>query len=150
MVERVQAFRTRMQPARCDIDPAQRVARVLFHDGPHGRALDLVVVGPEPRRVNRLSIDNLPVDGTLREMCFDRDPDGRFHLLVSTSRRKLYYFRNGQGPTLIASGEDRFLPIVHAPAGVYLGCYQSAFGYRFLHFQRAVHGSRIATFDGVI
>jgi hypothetical protein len=147
--ERVQAFRTRMRSYRCDIDPAKRVARVLFHDGPHGRALEMVVVGPKPSRIDRLSIDNLPLEEELREMSFDRDPGGRFHLLVSTSRRKLYYFRDGRGPTLVASAQDRFFPIVHAPGDVYLGCHQAEFGYRYLHFRQAVHGSRIATFDGM-
>lgn len=147
--EKIQAFSSRMLPYSCDINPARRVAKVLFHDGPHGRSLDLIVVGPEPSRIERVAINNLPVRGQLREMSFDRDPDGRFHLLVSTSRRKLYYFRGWNRPALVASGQERFFPVVHAPSGVYLGCYQTDFGYRFLHFQRTVHGSRITTFDGM-
>ena len=148
--EKVQVFSSRMMPYSCDINPALRVAKVLFYDGPHGRSLDLIIVGPEPRRIKRMTIDNLQVRGELREMSFDCDPDGRLHLMVSTSRQRLYYFRSWDRPVLVASGQERFFPVVHAPSGVYLGCYQTDFGYRFLHFQRTVHGGRVTINEGML
>jgi hypothetical protein len=121
-----------MIPESCDIDPAGRTARLIFRDGPRGRMLRLVVLGPEPTSVDTLVIENLPVRGSLRELSFDRDPQGHFHLLASTSRDCLYYFRDGKGPQLLASGEPRFFPIAHAPRRAYNGYQDSVAGFRFM------------------
>jgi hypothetical protein len=142
--ERTQLFATRMHPATLDIDPAQRRARAIFRDSPRGRALALVVVGPGISRVESLAIDRLPVRGLVREMSFDQDRGGHFHLLVSTSRRRLYYLRDGMGPALMGAGEDRFFPIVHAPTSIYLGCNATETGYRFLPYRQAAYRHRVA------
>ena len=79
---------------------------------------------------------------------FDHDSKGRFHLLVATSAGRLYYFCQQRGPALIASGEERFFPVVIARARVYLGCYRSDHGYRFLEFDRYKWGSKIVDYEG--
>jgi len=145
--ERRKPHTTRLTPVICDIDPIRRRARLAFRDGPHGRNLHLLTVAPKARRTDFLPLDNLPLRGQLREVSFDEDDAGHFHLLVSTSQGKLYYLRDGMGPVLIAQGEERFFPTVHAAGGIYLGCNSSQHGYRFLHFRQSAYRHRIATFE---
>ncbi len=147
--ERKKPHTTRMTPVLCDIDPIRRRARLAFRDGPRGRALHLVTVAPKASQVDVLPMDQLLLRGELRELSFDEDNAGHFHLLVSTSRRGLYYLRDGMGPVLIARGEERFHPLVHAGSGAYLGCHSVEYGYRFLHFRPSAHHHRIASFDEV-
>lgn len=143
-LERRHPYKTRMSPHVCEIDPSRQRARVIFRDGQNGRSLYLAVVGLGTNQVDGFSIDHLPVRGMLREMSFDQDRDGQFHLLVSNSLQKLYYFRDGLGPMLIGSGEERYFPIVHASGGVYLGCSDTQRGYRFLQLKRVGGRRRIA------
>jgi hypothetical protein len=143
--ERRKPFTTRMTAVLCDIDAVRRRGRLLFRDGPRGRALQLVTFEPRRHRTDSLALDDLPMSGEIREVSFDRDESGRFHLLVATSARKLYYLRNGRGPTLILQGEERFFPIVQAGGGLYLGCHSVLGGYRFLYFQQRAHS--ISSFE---
>jgi hypothetical protein len=111
-------------------DPAAGRIKGLFRDGPHGRLVRMAVVDLARDAVSALGVE-VPPQG-LRELSFDQDREGRFHLLASTLARKLYYFRDGAGPKLVAEGEDAFFPMVAASAGAYLGCYRANYGYGFV------------------
>jgi hypothetical protein len=145
--ERKRPYTTRLLPALCESNPFSRRSHLAFRDGVHGRTLRLLSVDHENDRADVLAIDDLPLRGRIGELSFEQDRGGRFHLLVSTSRRKLYYLRDGRGPILLAEDESRFCPKVHAGAGVYLGFATARHGYRFLQFRAAAYRHRVVTFE---
>jgi hypothetical protein len=146
-VDRHRLLRTRLKPYSCEFDPANGIAKGVFWDGPHGRSVHLVKAYLRTGDVRDCLLPLIPLRAQIREISFDYDR-GRFHLLVSAGRR-LYYFRDGSGPWLIAEGEDSFYPLVLAPDSVYLGCYRKPFGYRFLHFRRGRHVPFIVNYEAM-
>ena len=89
----------------------------------------------------------LPLRGAITELAFDRSRRGIFHLLVATTRGRLYHFADDRGPKLVASGEERFFPVVIAPSEVFLGCHEARRGYRFLKLQQHGGGPKIVDFE---
>jgi len=132
--EVVHAYRSRLQPASLTYDPAGRRIKGLFRDGPHGKIVRMAVVDLARDVVAEWGIE-VPLRG-LRELSFDQDREGQFHLLASTAARKLYHFKEGASPKLIAEGEDAFFPLVAASGGVFLGCYRTNYGYGFLQAKK--------------
>lgn len=140
-------LRTRLRVAHCELDPERRTVRALFRGGEHDRSLLLVEAGVEPARLRQWRIDDLPVRGALREFAFGSDGRGRFHLLVATSRQRLYYLTEGGAPRRIATGDGPFHPLVSAAGGVYLGLWRPDTGYRFLQFAQRRQGPRVVDFE---
>jgi hypothetical protein len=136
-----QLFRSRLAPNAVRFEPGEQRIKGLFFEGRSG-SLQMVVHRLENGQTHVSSIDRFPVRDDLQEIDFDLDHAGRFHLLASTAGRRLYYLGTGLGPVLVAEGEDRFFPIVAAARQVYLGCYRSAYGYRFVHYQPRQHGPK--------
>ncbi|MCC7541440.1 MAG: hypothetical protein IT379_34805 [Deltaproteobacteria bacterium] len=133
--------RSRFSPFACRYDVDRRRVLATFWDGPNGRIVRLVALDVETGECRELE-RSLPLRGQdLREISFDVDLGGRFHLLVGTSRHRLYYCRDETGPWLVSSGERQFLPYVHAPRRVFLGYYQTPRGWRFrLYAARGLGG----------
>jgi hypothetical protein len=142
-IRRERVFRSRLQPHAIELDPVGRVIKAIFRDGPLGRT---VQIGAADLGAGEAALHErvLPLRGRIEELAFDRDPGGELHLLVSTSRKRLYYLRGDRAPRLIAAGEEHFLPRVVAVGQIYLGCHRRSFGYRFLHLGR--RGGRVVDY----
>jgi hypothetical protein len=124
-------------------EPAERRIKAIFVDSPSGRMVQLAVADVESGIASVETIDRLPLHQDWRELSFDRDRAGRFHVAISTVEGRLYYYSGGRGPLLVAEGEERFFPIMVAPLKVFIGCYRRDYGYRFVQYQRRRRGSKI-------
>ncbi|MCA8959047.1 MAG: hypothetical protein KDC38_00980 [Planctomycetes bacterium] len=142
-VERVEAHRTDVPPRRLEFDPVARRLKALFMDGGDDGHLEMLVIGPDPAEVRRQRFELQTLRARVRELDFDFDAQGRFHLLVATDRDRLDYYSHGRGPYVIAEGGSRYLPRIAAPARVYLGYFEASSGYRFLEFDRRREESRL-------
>jgi hypothetical protein len=140
-------FRNRLKPYLWQLDLVERKAVAVFRDAPHGRGMEIFALDFRTGARRSLSVDTLGLRSPIRELSVAHDRRGRFHILVSTAQNRLYYFREGKGPVLVATGEERFLPTVVARKGVFLGCYRRAFGYRFLTFSNASYQPRFTEFE---
>lgn len=140
---RQQVFRTRLQPYSIRYEPGERRIKGLFYGGTHGKSVHMAVFHTDTGLSSEFLADRLPLRSDLKELDFDQDRSGRFHLLVSTSARRLYYYSEGRGPVLAAEGEEQFFPVMIAPLTVYLGLYRRKYGYRFVQYQRRRQGSKI-------
>ena len=85
----------------------------------------------------------LPFRHRATELSMDADRNGRFHLLCSTADRKLYYLCDHRAPALIAENETRFFPHISSPGKVYLGCFETAAGFRYRQYSRKPHTPRL-------
>jgi len=140
-------FNSRLKPCLWQFDAVERIATAVFWDAPHGRSVEMFALDFRSGEERKLALDSLGLRSPIREWSFAPDQRGRFHLLVSTTRNRLYYFLEGKGPVLVAMGEERFLPMVVAHRQVFLGCYRKAFGYRFLTFSNASYQPKFAEFE---
>jgi len=140
-------FRSRLKPCLWQFDAEERKATAVFWDAPHGRAVEMFAHDFRTGGRRTLALDSLGLRSPIREWSFAQDQQGRFHLMVSTAQNRLYYFIEGKGPVLVATGEERFLPMVLAYRRVFLGCYRRAFGYRFLTFSNASYQPKFAEFE---
>jgi len=140
-------FRSRLKPCLWQFDAVERTATALFRDAPHGRAVEMFALDFRTGAKRLLTLDSLGLRSPIRELSFAPDLRGRFHLLVSTAENRLYYFVDGKGPVLVATGEERFLPMVLACPKVFLGCYRRAFGYRFLTLSNASYQPKFVQFE---
>jgi len=131
LVESRRIAATRMRLRHCAFDGNQAV-RAIFADTPHGRSVLLVHANLRTGEVAERAFDLAGHRGDLKEMSFARDADGHFHFLLSTTDRRLLYYRDQQGPARIAEGEERFFPCVVAGTDAFLGFYRQADGYRFI------------------
>ncbi len=147
IVEERRLVSTRLRAHSCRIEPDRGRATALFWDGPQGKQCELLCARLEPGAapIRKLVIVDLrqPMD----ELSFDFDRHGRFHLLISTSRRRLYYLREGRTPALVAQGEERFFPLVAAPSGAYLGWYSRRHGFRLVRYRQQAHAPWLENFD---
>ena len=140
-------FRSRMKPCLWEFDAVERTAMAVFQDAPHGRAVEMLSHDFRTGAKRSLALDTLGLRSPIREWSVAQDRRGRFHMLVSTVRNRLYYFMDGKGPILVAAGEERFLPMVVAREGLFLGCYRKAFGYRFLTLFRGGYQPKFVEFE---
>ena len=140
-------FRSRLKPCLWQFDAVERTAMAVFHDAPHGRAVELWSHDFRTGAKRNLALDTLGLRSPIREWSVAQDRRGRFHILVSTMQNRLYYFLDGKGPILVAAGEERFLPMVVAREGLFLGCYRKAFGYRFVTLSRGGYQPKIVSFE---
>jgi hypothetical protein len=114
---------------RCD--PVDRRAKVTLRDGPRGQVVELLCLNLEDGARSSLPLGRLPLRGALRELAFDCDRAGRFHLAVSTARGALYYVGEGGGPRLLARGGGIYFPIVAASRRCHVGFRRPGRGYAF-------------------
>ena len=140
-------FRSRMKPCLWQFDAVERTAMAVFQDDPHGRAVEMFSHDFRTGAKRNLKLDTFGLRSPVREWSVAQDRRGRFHILVSTEENRLYYFKDGKGPILVAAGEERFLPLVVARGGLYLGCYRKAFGYRFLTLSNASYRPKFVSFE---
>ena len=140
-------FRSRLKPCLWQVDLVERKTLAVFRDAPKGRRVDIFSLDFRTGTRRRLTLDTLGLRSPIREWSVTQDRQDRFHILVSTAQNRLYYFREGKGPVLVATGEERFLPMVVARKGVFLGCYRKPFGYRFLTFSKASYQPRFTEFE---
>jgi hypothetical protein len=143
LLDRRVVLRTRRQPVSVVIEASERRIKCVFADSVRGKGIELAVVKLDDASMTRSRIDQLPLRAAWRELSFDQDRSGRFHLAIATEDGRLYYYSDGRGPLLIAEGELPFFPIVVAPLQVYVGLYRKEIGYRFVQYQRRRRGSKI-------
>jgi hypothetical protein len=113
---------------RCD--PVDRRAKVTLRDGPRGQIVELLCLGLEDGARSSLPLGRLPLRGALRELAFDCDLTGRFHLAVSTARG-LYYVGEQGGVRRLAHGQSIYFPIVAASRRCHVGFRRPGGGYAF-------------------
>lgn len=176
-VGRRRLFPSRLLPFSCIYDPVDKVVLSALWDGPAGRCIELRTAdiltesiewiqshagrpsqtGPEQdedatasrRRESLLYVGTLELTGAIRELSFAVDRWGDYHMLISTSKRRLYYIAADRSPMLVAQGEERFFPHVMADDKVYLGFYLPADGFRFIEYRRVRNLPHFAEFDAI-
>ncbi len=142
-----QLFRSRLTPCLWQFNAVARTAIAIFRDAPHGRMVEIFSLDFRTGTRRNLALDTLGLRSPIQEWSIAQDREGRFHLLVSTAQKRLYYLREGKGPLLVATGEDRFLPMMIARGRVYLGCFREDFGYRFLTLSTASYQPKFVAFE---
>lgn len=147
MAEQRQLFRTRLTPHAIQCEISEQRVKGLFAEGGSGKVVHLAVYNLASSERRETYIERMPLSADLTELAFDQDRAGRFHLLVATSARRLYYYSEGRGPVLIAAGEERFFPVIAAPQQIYFGLYRREHGYRFAQYQRRRQGSKMVGLD---
>lgn len=125
------------KPCIYDHVPARHLVKAAYRQGERGQRLLLTAADTRTGEVRQSDWDLGTLGAEPRELSFDLDRQGRFHLLVSTSERHLYHCTEGMEPTRLAMGEERFFPRVECGPPLYLGFYERALGYRFLSPQLA-------------
>lgn len=106
----------------------------IFSEPSDPPTIEMVHLDPRFAPQPFISRRELPIAGPFPELAMDADRNGRFHLLITTADRQLYYCGPNLEPLLLASGEERYFPHVLCPGQVYLGFYEHAAGYRFRQF----------------
>ena len=124
-------------------EPGAHRIKGLFVDGRPTNSVQAAVIDLNAESSSSYVWDRFPLRGGLRELSFDQDRGGRFHLLATTGERRLYYLSEGRGPVLVAEGEEKFHPVVCAPRKVYLGFSRREIGFRFVQYQRRRHGKKL-------
>ena len=130
-------------PVQWVYDPAIRRLKAVFVDSRWGRALELVTSDPSGLVVEETQ---LVTRGHLAELSFDRNR-GKTFILYSTSRRRLYLSITGRSPVLIASGQERYFPIMIADAAAYIGYSKPRFGHRFFTYTTHAHLPHIVDYE---
>ena len=100
----------------------------VFIDSPRGRALTLVTSDPNGRHVVETQ---LPSRGHVVELQFDRTQEGQTHILYTTSRGRLYLVIGDRAPALLATGRERYFPVLLADTPTYVGFVKPGEGHRF-------------------
>jgi hypothetical protein len=147
IVEQRRLAASRLRPHSCHIEPDRGRAKALFWDGPQGKYCELICARLEPGTALIRNRVELHLRHPKAEFSFDFDMHGRYHLLVSTNRHRLYYLRGNRTPMLVAEGQERFFPLVVSPAGAYLGWHSRENGYRLMHYVSKAHAPRLQNFD---
>jgi hypothetical protein len=106
----------------------------IFSEADEPPMIEMVHLDPRYAPKPFVSRRELPIAGPFPELAMDADRNGRFHLLMTTAGRQLYYCGPNLEPLLLASGEERYFPRVLCPGQVYLGFYEQEAGYRFRQF----------------
>lgn len=106
----------------------------IFSEPGDPPTIEMVHLDPRFAPTPFISRRELPLAGPFPELAMDADRNGRFHLLLTTAGRQLFYCGPNLEPLLLASGEERYFPHVLCPGQVYLGFYELAAGYRFRQF----------------
>jgi len=119
-------------PRSVEIQSATYSVSAVFADPKQPGALELVAWSGPPLRAEARVWEHVVPDGEVREVSFDRDPEGRFHLLASSTSGELYYLADGRDPIRLAEGEERFHPLVSCGPRTYVGCYERPHGFRML------------------
>ncbi|MBZ2178737.1 MAG: hypothetical protein ACK58M_25690 [Acidobacteriota bacterium] len=106
----------------------------LFSAAEAPATVEMVQLDPRYQPEPFVSRRELSLPGPFPELAMDADRQGRFHLLITTLSRELYYCGPGAEPRLLAAGQERYFPSVLAPGQVYLGFYELTAGFRFRQF----------------
>jgi hypothetical protein len=141
-------LKSRLKLHSCRYSAEDGCFKAIFWSGGKGKDLQFQVIYPESGERKCYQIEALDIRGEISEVAFDCDARGRFHYLVSTSRKRLLYFRDGRGPLCLAKDEETYFPDVVASDQAYLGFYGRETGYRFVQFDATRHRPRIVDFDG--
>lgn len=147
LLDRVQAFRSPLQPVELVYEPGVHRIRALFADARRSQTVQVTAIDLKKESISTYAWDRFPLRAGIRELSFDHDEGGRFHLLAATGEKKLYYLSEGRGPILVAEGEEAYHPVVCAPRKVYLGFYRRSIGFRFIQYQRRRQGSKFVGMD---
>gem|GEM_PF-1333737 len=142
---RLHESRSRTHSGR--FDRQEGAFKLLYWNGPHSKTLETVIATVSDRTLWWRKVDQLPLRGEPTEVAFERDARGCLHLLVATSRNRLYHLEDERAPWLLARGQKRYFPYVVANQQVYLGAYFWPKGYRFLELEQAKGKPRIVNFD---
>jgi hypothetical protein len=137
-------YSTRMMSWQCRVDTNDRTVSALYTDGCH--TVESVKAPLDGGGVSIQRYD-LPLRGDIRELGFDVDRKGVHHLLVTTSRKRLYYFSGSSGPWCICRGEEQYNLCVHADKKVFLGCHRLGLGYRYLQVGRKPDQPTVIDFE---
>jgi len=111
----------------------------IFNEPSDPPTIEMVHLDPRFSPTPVVSRRELPIVGPFPELAMDADRNSRFHLLLTTSSRQLYYCGPNLEPLLLASGEERYFPRVLCPGQVYLGFYEYLAGYRFRQFSTSAN-----------
>ncbi len=141
-----QLFRSRLPLHACELDPLGGQVKALFREAPHGASLEMFGASLISGESTHARLDRLLLRHPVTELAFDRDRNGRFHLLAATTAGKLYYFGPNLGPVLVARGPGPFFPRILARKRPYLGYYDPACGYLFRPFVRNA-SPKLLSFD---
>lgn len=143
-LDEIHVFPTRLPLYSLAFEPSEGRCKAIFFEGAHGQMTQLVCVDFLNDSVRLYAVDRSPFRAPVHELAFDCDRRGRFHLLTATKDHRLYYSSENRGPLLVAEGEENFYPIVVAPLKVFLGCYRSEYGFRFLQYRRRNQGPKLS------
>ena len=137
--------KSRLPMYACALDPGRALA--IFWNG-KDRDATLVCARLEPGAAPIEKKVRLELRRPVRELHFDCDQYGKFHVLASTADG-LYYMRDGGPPESMAEGAGPFFPRVVSPGSVYLGFHTRQHGYRFVWYTRKPYHPRVTNFDMV-
>lgn len=128
-------------------DRRERAFKMLYWNPPHNKTFEAAVISVADRKLWHRRVEQVPLRGEPTEIAFDRDVRERLHLLVATSRNRLYHLQDQRTPWLLAKGQSRYFPYVIAGQQVYLGGFFWPKGYRFLQWEEAKGKPRVVDFD---
>jgi hypothetical protein len=129
-----QLFNTDLRCAKVSVHAFERRALAAFWDGAVGKHLQLVEASLDSSEVFVTYSERQGALESVRELAFDRDRRGAFHLLVNGDAG-LVYQSQGAGPvTLLPPGPIR-APLVSAKPAVHLGFYDPASGYQYYRYK---------------
>jgi len=148
MVKIKKLFKSRLKLHSCRYSAEESCFKAIMWSGGKAKDLQFHVIYPDRGEHKCSEIAALNIRGEIREVAFDCDSRGRFHYLVSTSKKQLLYFRDGRGPLSLAKGEEKYFPYMVASDQPYLGFYRRQLGYRFLQFDDTRQRPRIIDFGG--
>jgi hypothetical protein len=144
-----QLFQTRLPLYSCRYDGAEDSVKAIFWDTPAGKTVEVAVASLNEPELSTYRFEQIRLRGELEELAFDRGTDDAFHLLVATSKGKLYYFQEGDGPWLVDQIDGKAFPRVVAAQQTYLGYYRNERGYRFVMFDPYSEEGRIVKFEAL-
>jgi hypothetical protein len=130
-----QRFNTDLRCATLFIDPVEKRILASFWDAAHGQHLQMVQAETNSAHVSVLYRERQGPFRAVRELAFDCDRSGEFHVLASCDEG-LFYSRHDQPPAVLAPAAPRRSPIVSARPAVHLGFYDAERGYHFYEFKR--------------
>jgi len=128
-------FNTDLRCATLSVDTVHRRALAAFWDGAVGEHLQLVEAALDTADVFLTYSERQGALKAVRELAFDRDRRGIFHLLVNCEAGLVYQSQEAGPFALLPPGLTR-APLVSARPAVHLGFYDPATGYQFYRYKR--------------
>jgi hypothetical protein len=128
-------FNTDLRCAELSVDTVHRRVLAAFWDGAVGEHLQLVEAALDTPDVFVAYSERQGALKAVRELAFDRDRRGLFHLLVNCEAGLVYQSQE-VGPFALLPPHARRAPRVSARPGVHLGFYDEASGYQYYRFSK--------------